>query len=74
MPTAEETKAFTDGLHSRSGIPQSMLTTLDAVPKDTHSMTQLSMCVLVNLPVVNSVGDVAGKDDQKFEGFTYAEG
>jgi len=29
----------------------------------------------VNLPVVNSeVGDVPGKDDQKFEGFTYAEG
>lgn len=29
----------------------------------------------VNMPVVNSeVGDVPGKDDKQFEGFTYAEG
>jgi len=46
VPTEEETKAFTAELHSRSAIPENMYTTLNAVPKDTHPMTQLSICML----------------------------
>jgi len=46
VPTADETKAFTAELHSRASIPQHMLTTLNGIPKDTHPMTQLSMCML----------------------------
>jgi len=46
VPTAEETKAFTAEIHSRASIPQHMITTLSAIPKDTHPMTQLSMCML----------------------------
>jgi len=46
VPTEEEVKALTAELHTRSGIPQNVLTTLNAVPKETHPMTQLSICIL----------------------------
>ena len=46
VPTAEATKAFTKELHSRAGIPPNMLTLLSTVPKETHPMTQLSICML----------------------------
>lgn len=46
VPSAEDTKAFTAEIHSRASIPQHMITTLNAIPKDTHPMTQLSMCML----------------------------
>lgn len=46
VPSVEETKAFTAEIHSRASIPQHMITTLSAIPKDTHPMTQLSMCML----------------------------
>merc|ERR1712194_333316 len=46
VPTAEETKAFTAELHSRSAIPANVGVTLNAIPKETHPMTQLSICML----------------------------
>uniref|UniRef100_A0A6U6PPZ8 Citrate synthase n=1 Tax=Zooxanthella nutricula TaxID=1333877 RepID=A0A6U6PPZ8_9DINO len=46
IPSAEETAAFTAELHARSAVPANVLTTLATLPKDTHPMTQLSMCML----------------------------
>merc|ERR1719468_449757 len=46
IPSEEETKAFTAELHSRSAIPANVVTTLNAVPIETHPMTQLSICML----------------------------
>merc|ERR1712194_417162 len=46
VPTDEETRAFTAELHSRSAIPANVFATLNAIPKETHPMTQLSMLML----------------------------
>jgi len=46
VPSPEDTAAFTAELHSRSGIPANVQATLDTLPKDTHPMTQLSICML----------------------------
>jgi citrate synthase len=46
VPTEAETRAFTVELHSRSAVPANVMATLDSVPKETHPMTQLSMCML----------------------------
>merc|ERR1719317_319816 len=46
IPSAEETAAFTAELHARSAVPANVLTTLASLPKETHPMTQLSVCML----------------------------
>lgn len=46
VPSEEDTKAFTAELHARSTIPANVWATLDSLPKDTHPMTQLSICML----------------------------
>jgi citrate synthase len=46
IPSAEETRAFTEELHRRASIPDHVLNTMDAVPADTHPMTQLSIALL----------------------------
>jgi len=46
VPTNEETVAFTKELHSRSHVAENVFVTLNAVPIDTHPMTQLSICML----------------------------
>lgn len=46
IPSAEETKAFTEELHKRANIPDHVLKTMDAVPTDTHPMTQLAIALL----------------------------
>merc|ERR1712232_361268 len=47
MPTDAEVKALNDELHRRGTlIPAHVYGMLDALPKDTHSMTQLSMAIL----------------------------
>jgi len=46
VPSESECRAFTAELHRRSAVPQHVLETLGALPRDTHPMTQLSICVL----------------------------
>jgi citrate synthase len=46
IPTDAEVKALTQELHSRSAIPQYAMKIMDALPKDMHPMTQLSMGML----------------------------
>jgi len=46
VPTDAEVKALTAELHARSALPQNVLATLNTLPKDTHPMTQLSVCML----------------------------
>jgi len=46
VPSDEDTKAFTAELHARSAIPQNVMDTLNAVPIETHPMTQLTICML----------------------------
>jgi citrate synthase len=46
VPSEEETKAFTEELHKRANIPDHVLKTMDAVPTDTHPMTQLAIALL----------------------------
>jgi len=46
VPTPEDVKAFTAELHARSAVPEHLKKTLDSLPKDTHPMTQLSICML----------------------------
>jgi citrate synthase len=46
VPSEEETKAFTEELHTRANIPDHVLKTMDAVPTDTHPMTQLAIALL----------------------------
>jgi len=46
VPSSEDVSALTAELHARSGVPQNVLATLNSVPKETHPMTQLSICML----------------------------
>merc|ERR1719498_215029 len=46
VPSAEETRAFTEELHRRASIPDHVLKTMHAVPRDTHPMTQLAIALL----------------------------
>jgi len=50
IPTAEQTKALSDELHSRSAIPEHVKSMIDALPRDTHPMTQLGMGLLALQP------------------------
>jgi len=46
VPTDDDVRAFTAELHSRSAVPPNVWKTLETLPKDTHPMTQLSVCML----------------------------
>jgi citrate synthase len=46
IPSEADTKAFTEELHRRSGVPDNVMKTLDSLPLDTHPMTQLSIGML----------------------------
>lgn len=46
VPSAEDTAAMTQELHSRSTIPDSVKNTIASLPTDTHPMTQLSIAML----------------------------
>jgi citrate synthase len=46
LPTAEETAEITRSWRSREALPDHVKTTLDALPTDTHPMTQLSIGIL----------------------------
>lgn len=50
IPTAEQAKALSEELHSRSSIPEHVKSMIDALPRDTHPMTQLSMGLLALQP------------------------
>ncbi|CAE8585456.1 unnamed protein product [Polarella glacialis] len=50
VPTDAECRAFTEELHRRSAVPQSVFATLATLPKDTHPMTQLSVAMLAMQP------------------------
>jgi citrate synthase len=46
IPTAEDCAAVTEEWRKRSVLPQYLLDTMNAVPKDTHPMTQFSLAIL----------------------------
>ena len=46
IPTAADCAAITEEWQKRSVLPQYLLDTMNAVPKDTHPMTQFSMAIL----------------------------
>eukprot|EP00434_Breviolum_minutum_P018001 symbB.v1.2.015872.t1/scaffold1197.1/size132224/10 len=50
MPSDAEVKALNEELHKRSALPQSVVTMIDSLPKDTHPMTQLGMGLLALQP------------------------
>jgi len=50
MPSDAEVKALNEELHKRSALPQSVVTMIDNLPKDTHPMTQLGMGLLALQP------------------------
>lgn len=50
IPTDAEVKALNAELHKRAVIPDSVLKMIDALPKDTHPMTQLAMGLLALQP------------------------
>lgn len=50
IPTAAQAKALSDELHARSTIPEHVKSMIDALPKDTHPMTQLGMGLLALQP------------------------
>lgn len=50
MPSDAEVKALNEELHKRSTLPQSVVTMIDSLPKETHPMTQLSMGLLALQP------------------------
>lgn len=46
LPTEKNVKEVTDEWRKRSELPKHLLTMLDALPKDTHPMTQFSLGIL----------------------------
>jgi citrate synthase len=46
IPTAADCAAITEEWQKRSVLPQYLLDTMNAVPKDTHPMTQFSLAIL----------------------------
>ncbi|HMA53148.1 MAG TPA: citrate/2-methylcitrate synthase, partial [Acidobacteriota bacterium] len=46
IPTAEDCAAVTEEWQKRSVLPQYLIDMMNAVPKDTHPMTQFSMAIL----------------------------
>jgi citrate synthase len=46
LPTEQNVKEVTDEWRKRSELPKHLLTVMDAVPKDTHPMTQFSLGIL----------------------------
>ena len=46
VPTAADCAAVTEEWQKRSVLPQYLLDTMNAVPKDTHPMTQFSLAIL----------------------------
>jgi len=46
VPTADDCKAITEEWQKRSVLPQYLVDTMNAVPKDTHPMTQFSLAIL----------------------------
>eukprot|EP00435_Cladocopium_sp_Y103_P073866 s5_g45.t1 len=50
MPSDAEVKALNEELHKRSTLPQSVVTMIDSLPKETHPMTQLGMGLLALQP------------------------
>ena len=46
IPTAEECAAITEEWQKRSVLPQYLIDTMNAVPRDTHPMTQFSLAIL----------------------------
>lgn len=46
VPTAEEVKGLTEQLMARSTVPQHTFDALDALPKNTHPMTQFSIAIV----------------------------
>ncbi|CAJ1351800.1 unnamed protein product [Effrenium voratum] len=50
MPSDAEVKALNEELHKRSALPESVTKMIDALPKDTHPMTQLAMGLLALQP------------------------
>ena len=46
IPTYEDCVAITEEWRSRSVLPQYLIDVLNAVPKDTHPMTQFSLAIL----------------------------
>jgi len=57
IPTDAEVKALQAELHTRSAIPDHVYAMIDALPKDTHPMTQLSIGLLALQP-----GSAFGKE------------
>jgi len=50
IPTENEVRELTAELHARSTVPQSVMETVNALPTDTHPMTQLSIGMLALQP------------------------
>lgn len=50
MPTDAETRALSEELHRRSAIPKHVCELVDGLPRDMHTMTQLSMGLLALQP------------------------
>eukprot|EP00930_Biecheleria_cincta_P012955 TRINITY_DN1178_c0_g1_i2.p1 TRINITY_DN1178_c0_g1~~TRINITY_DN1178_c0_g1_i2.p1 ORF type:complete len:486 (+),score=84.51 TRINITY_DN1178_c0_g1_i2:61-1458(+) len=50
IPTDADVKALNAELHKRSSLPDSVIKTIDGLPKDTHPMTQLSIGLLALQP------------------------
>lgn len=46
MPTPQQAKAVTEDLRARSKVPDYVRRVLDALPDNTHPMTQLSSCIM----------------------------
>ena len=46
IPTAEDTKAVTEEWRRRSALPEHLIKSMEAVPTDTHPMTQFAMAIL----------------------------
>lgn len=46
VPSDDQVRELTKELHARSAVPQNVLATLASLPKETHPMTQLSVCML----------------------------
>jgi citrate synthase len=46
IPTAEDTKAVTEEWRRRSALPEHLIKSMEAVPADTHPMTQFGMAIL----------------------------
>src|SRR4030042_4836529 len=46
LPTDDDVKAVTEEWRKRSGLPKYLLDMMNAVPRDTHPMTQFSLAIL----------------------------